>query len=259
MSEYSIDFLQTSTFSILLATAFLAGLVDAMAGGGGLITVPALLTAGIPPHFALGTNKLAATFGSLTAAHICIKKGIVKPRLWWLTIFATLVGAIMGTLTTYWVSTDFFKKFLPIIIVFIACYALFYKHSPPSPKNTLLPQSPVSLLLGGILGFYDGFIGPGVGIFWTTAALVVYRVDLVDATGIAKIMNFTSNIVSLVTFMLLSRVNYVLGICLGLAVMVGSYVGLHSILRFGASWIRPVFITIVLVITARLIWLEWLS
>lgn len=259
MSEYSIDFLHTSTFLILLATAFLAGLVDAIAGGGGLITVPALLTAGVPPHFALGTNKLAATFGSITAAHICVQKGLIKPRLWGLTILATLVGAILGTLTTYWVSSDFFKKFLPMMIIFIACYTLLHKHSPSSNKKILLPQNPIGMLLGGILGFYDGFIGPGVGIFWTTAALVIYKVSIIDATGIARVMNFISNIVSLITFILLGRVHYLLGICLGLALMTGTYVGLHSILKFGAPWMRPIFTTIVLAIAARLIWLEWLS
>lgn len=250
--------IQIPTFIFLLLVAFLAGFVDAIAGGGGLLTVPALLTAGLPPHLTLGTNKLAATFGSFTAARICVKKGLFHPKLWLFTIVTTFLGSLLGTLTTLWLSPHLLRKGLPLLILLITCYVWFHRPSASSTPPSSSSHQATGIWLGGILGFYDGFIGPGVGIWWTAAAITFFQVDLLKASGIARFMNFVSNLVSLVTFMLLDSVHYLLGISLGMALMLGAYVGIHSALRWGVALIRPLFLIVVIATAGRLVWLEWL-
>ncbi len=243
----------------LLLTAFAAGWVDAIAGGGGLLMVPALLSAGVAPHLALGTNKLAATFGSYTASRVCIAKAVFQPRWWRVMSVSTLNGAILGTLSVWLVRADWLQKLLPVLILAAALYVLWLKPQPPA---TALPiQRPTAtgrgLLLGHTLGFYDGFFGPGVGSLWMVAALSFYPVDLKQAGCIARFMNFISNLVSLLTFILLGGVDFGLGLGLGAALMLGAYLGVHSALRFGAALIKPLFLLIVLATAGRLAWLEW--
>ena len=243
---------------ILLAAAFLAGLIDSIAGGGGLITLPALLSAGIPPHLALGTNKLAGSFGTFSAARVYVAKGLFKPALWRCAIIATFIGALLGALATRLFSAASLNKILPLIIIAAGAYALWPKHpQAPSAEDRINPGKAASLTVGGLLGFYDGFSGPGAGVFWTTLAMKVFKADLVSASGIARAMNFVSNIVALLTFMMLSSVNFTLGLSMGLAVMSGAYIGAHSAIRYGRTLIRPVFIAVVLALAGRLVWIEW--
>lgn len=245
--------------SWLLPTFLIAGWVDAIAGGGGLITVPALLAMGISPHTVLGTNKLIGTFGTSTAAWICIKKGVFHPRFWYVTSFATLCGALSGTLLAGVMSPEWLKKFLPFIIILAAIY-VFLQRSAAGTQTINTPQNNYkSGILGAILGAYDGFIGPGTGAFWTSATMALYQVDIVTASGIARFMNFISNIVSLITFLYLQHVNVPLGLGLGITLMLGAYLGAHSALHFGATLIRPLFIIVVIATSARLAWIEWLN
>jgi len=117
MFELALD---PTTLAVLCAAALAAGFIDAIAGGGGLLTVPALLTAGLPPHVTLGTNKLAASFGSLTASYTYYKKNLFSPKFWASSIIATGIGALIGTLVVDHLSIDFLNKLLPIIIIMVA-------------------------------------------------------------------------------------------------------------------------------------------
>ncbi len=256
MELLSVD---TLTLLLLLLAAFLAGLIDAIAGGGGLIALPALLTAGVPPHLALGTNKLAGTFGTFSASQAYIRKGLFKPRLWQVGTVATILGATAGTLTVWTVSADMLRKLVPLLIVAAALYvALRRPLGPPVSVEHFRPDRRSSAMLGAGIGYYDGFLGPGAGAFWTTACLAVYRMDIVHASGVARFMNFVSNIVSLLTFMALGLVDYGTGLAMGLSLMIGAHIGAHSAIRFGAPFIRPVFVLVVLGMAGRLIWHEWL-
>jgi len=243
---------------LLLLAALVAGMVDAIAGGGGLITLPALLSAGLPPHIALGTNKLAGTFGTFTASRAYIRKGIFKPRIWRAGIAATFVGALAGTLAVWMVSAHALNKLIPALIIAVALYTALRKRpefhaGAPDPR----PSPRASGALGLTLGFYDGFAGPGAGAFWTTAGMAVMGLDIVRASGVARSMNFVSNTVSLAAFVALGLVDYAMGLAMGLALMLGAYIGAHSAIRFGAPFIRPVFVVVVLGIAGRLVWQEW--
>ncbi|MFT4926548.1 MAG: putative membrane protein YfcA [Phenylobacterium sp.] len=245
---------------ILCGVAFAAGFIDAVAGGGGLLTVPALLTVGLPPHLALGTNKLAASFGSFIASLTYFKKKLFNPVFWRDSIIATAVGSVIGTVIVTYLSGDFLEKWLPVLIAITAVYTLVSKPKPDSQLT--LPAvttkfKVIRAIQGFVLGFYDGFAGPGAGAFWTVSTMAIYKMNLLLSCGLARTMNFVSNFSSLIAFMVLGHINYMLGICMGLCLMVGAYIGAHSAIKFGSRFIRPVFITVVLGIAAQLTYKAW--
>lgn len=252
--------LSTSLLLILVVCAFAAGFIDAIAGGGGLLTVPALLASGLPPHVALGTNKLAATFGSLTAATTFYKKRLFDPTFWQISFWYTAVGAIAGTVAVSYLDPSILNKLLPILIGFSAFYALFnrtaaVKHNLlPSKTNKLKTQQATQ---GFTLGFYDGFAGPGTGAFWTVSNLYLYKMNILLSSGVARSMNFVSNFFSLVTFIYLGYINWFLGISMGLFLMIGAYTGAHSAIRFGNKFIRPLFTIVVTCMALKLAFDAW--
>ncbi len=255
-----MEIISADTLSLLwlLLAAFAAGLIDAIAGGGGLIALPALLTAGVPPHIALGTNKLAGSFGTFSASRAYIRKGLFKPRLWPVGILATTLGAIAGTFSVWLISAELLRKLVPVLIAGAALYvALRRPQGPVEGGASVRPGWRSSAVLGISLGYYDGFLGPGAGAFWTTACVALYRMNLVHASGVARFMNFVSNVMSLAAFMALGLVDYRVGLAMGLSLMAGAHIGAHSAIRFGAPFIRPVFVLVVLAMAGRLIWQEW--
>ena len=142
----------------------------------------------------------------------------------------------------------------------MAIYTIW--HPQPKHEQYVLPTvTPIlklkQWLQGTSIGFYDGVAGPGTGAFWTVSSMIFYRLDILRACGLAKAMNFTSNITSLVTFMILGQVNFALGLTMGICLMLGAYIGAHSAIRFGAKFIRPVFVTVVLILAIKLAWQAW--
>lgn len=257
--EVGIEF---NLLLILCGVAFIAGFIDAIAGGGGLLTVPALLTAGLPPHVALGTNKLAATFGSLTASITYYRKKLFNPRYWHRSLIYTAFGAIAGTLLVDLISKETLEKILPVLILFAAIYTLFNKIQPDEQLH--LPAETSRLYWkqrcqGFTLGFYDGVAGPGTGAFWMVSTMSLYKLNLLLSSGVARTMNFISNGFSLAAFIALGHVDFALGIAMGLCLMLGAWLGAHSAIRFGSRFIRPVFISVVIAIALRLAWQAWSS
>lgn len=252
--ELAID---PGTLAILALVAFLAGFIDAIAGGGGLLTLPALLTAGLPPHLVLGTNKLCATFGSGTAALTFFRRRLFEPKQWRGALVATLIGALIGALVAHWMPATWLNQMLPLVVFACALYLLFGRtpeataqQNRPIPRGRQWPQG-----LG--LGFYDGVAGPGTGAFWTVSSLLLYPLDLLRASGVARSMNFVSNAAALVVFIAFGQVAWVLGLSMGVALMAGAFLGARTAIRGGSKFIRPVFILVVLALTARLVWQHW--
>lgn len=253
-----IENLTLGQLSILMLVAFLAGFIDAIAGGGGLITIPALLTAGIPPHLSLGTNKLSSTFGSLTATITFFRKGLFDPGLWRYAAWATFIGAATGTFIATLLDATFIAKVLPLIIIATALYTLLHKPSP-QPENATSESSLFQSIHGFILGGYDGIAGPGTGAFWTASALHFYRMEMLRTLGLARTMNFISNATSLITFAILGHVAWGLGIAMGSTLMLGAWCGSHSAIRMGNTWVRRIFVMLVIIISLRLAWQHWLA
>jgi uncharacterized membrane protein YfcA len=253
--ELSVDL---TTLAILALVAFIAGFIDAIAGGGGLLTTPALLTAGMPPHLVLGTNKLSSTFGSATASFTFYRRKLFHPRQWMHAIVGTLVGALSGAVVAHYLPAEWLNKMLPVIVFACGVYLLF----GGTPKAPLDSDAPIKKkwqsTQGFSLGFYDGVAGPGTGAFWTVSSLLLYPIDLVKASGVARSMNFVSNAAALSVFIFRAggldrRPEH------GLSVMVGAFFGARTAISGGAKFIRPVFITVVLGLTVRLAWQHWFS
>ncbi len=253
--ELPLDF---ATILLLGIAALLAGFIDAIAGGGGMLVMPALLSTGMPPHLVVGTNKLVGTFGTFSASLTFIRKGLFQPTLWWAMSFGTFVGALLGAMLIYLMSAGTLKKLLPLAILLAAAYLIWPRRARPSsaPEPPLTPHAVrrgIKLATGGLIGFYDGFIGPGTGAFWMTAAMKLFRLDLVAAAGVARFMNFISNLTALLTFIVLGNIDYTIGLSMGVLLMLGAFVGAHSAIRYGAPFIRPVFLLVVVLMAGRLL------
>jgi uncharacterized membrane protein YfcA len=252
--ELSVDL---STLAVLAVVAFVAGFIDSIAGGGGLLTTPALMTAGLPPHLVLGTNKLSSTFGSAIASYTFYRRKLFQPREWTRALIGTAVGALIGAVIAHYLPAAWINQMLPVIVFGCGLYLLF-GGTPKAPLDTHLPIKKKWQLPQGLgLGFYDGVAGPGTGAFWTVSSLLLYPLDLVRASGVARSMNFVSNATALSVFIFSGQVDWLLGLSMGVAVMCGAAIGTRSAIKGGARFIRPVFITVVLCLTVRLAWQHW--
>jgi len=259
MTELLLD---PSTWALLASVGLLAGFIDAIVGGGGMLTVPALLSLGLPPHLTLGTNKLSACFASGTAAYTYFKKQLFTPRFWKDSLYSTFLGALIGTTLVNFVSSQWLEKLLPIVILIVAIYSLFNRLQEQS--GSALPAQNAQLkikqrLQGFILGFYDGYAGPGTGAFWVISNIRLYKLNILLSSGVAKSMNFTSNFTSLLAFIYFGQVNWIIGLTMGCCLMLGAYIGAHSAIRFGGKFIRPIFITIVMIMAIKLGYSAWFS
>jgi len=242
---------------ILVAVAFIAGFIDAIAGGGGLLTIPALLMAGLPPHLVLGTNKLCATFGSATASFAFYRRGLFNPKQWRKGLLATATGAILGALLAQQLSSEWLNQMLPVVVFACAVYLLFGRTPKVTEDSAPIIKTHRQWPQGLGLGFYDGVAGPGTGAFWTVSTLLLYPLDLLRASGVARSMNFVSNAAALSMFILSGNVAWALGLGMGAALMLGATVGARVAIGGGNRLIRPVFILVVMALAARLAWQHW--
>lgn len=225
----------------LLGSAFAAGFIDSIAGGGGLILVPSFLLSGMPPQLALGQEKIVSTLGTITAIRNFIRN---KKVVWWavgMGIPAGLVGAFCGTKAILFFEPDTIGK----IILFMLPFGILLSFIP---KDNAVEDKPINrkvLLLGVpasvfVIGFYDGFFGPGTGSFLIIVLHYLLRFDLLAASATSKLFNFSSNIGALIAFMLAGHVAYLLAIPLVAMNMWGNHVGSANAVRYGAKMIRKV-------------------
>jgi len=244
---------------VLLGAGLMAGFVDSIAGGGGLITLPVILSLGGQPQVALGTNKLQACFGSGSAAWHYSRAGAVNLKDCWHGCLVTFIGAITGSLGVRQLPPNTLKVIIPLLLIAIAIYSLRNPHLGERETTARMERPRFDLIFGLTLGFYDGFFGPGTGTFWTMAFVLVMGFNLTKATGYTKAMNFASNISSLLVFASAGQVNYLAGIVMGSGQLLGARIGSRMVMKRGTKFIRPVFITVVLIITAKLVYDAYLK
>ena len=238
------------SFAFLLGIAFFAGLVDSIAGGGGLLTIPSFLLVGIPPHLAIGTNKLQSSFGSLTAAINYFRLGLIDLNQIWIGVVSTMVGAFLGSWIVTLISATFLETYIPYLLGALLIYLSIAKKIGAEDKPNRLPRQIFYFIFGLTLGFYDGFFGPGTGAFWTIALVGILGFNLKKATAQTKIMNFTSNIVSLLIFIILGKVMFLLGIAMGVCQIFGAYVGSNLVAKKSVGFVR---VLLILVVSASLV------
>lgn len=236
--------LSTETLALLATFAGIAGFVDAIAGGGGLLIIPALMWAGLSPTEALATNKLQAVFGSFAATVRFLRHRAIALREMLLPVIVTFVGAAFGALAIQQFDAGFLEQLLPLLLIVFALYFLF---SPSVARESSRPQ--VSLRLfsftaGLGIGFYDGFFGPGTGSFFALAFMSLLGFNLIKATAHAKLLNFTSNLAALYFFILSGEVLWVIGLTMAAAQLVGGYLGAHLAIQHGVPLIRPLLVLV---------------
>jgi uncharacterized membrane protein YfcA len=239
--------------ALLFGTGLTAGFVDSIAGGGGLITVPVLLNLGLSPQLALGTNKLQASFGSGSAAWHYTQAGTVQLRDCLRGFGFSLVGAACGALFVQRLDPAFLKRAIPILLALVALYVFCKPRLGDEAAKPRMAKVPFEVLFGLGLGFYDGFFGPGTGTFWTVACMLLLGFNMTRATGYTKLMNFASNLSSLTFFLLGGNVLFGAGLIMGAGQLIGARLGSRMVIRRGTKFIRPIFLTVVVALTIRLL------
>jgi uncharacterized membrane protein YfcA len=239
---------------LLFATGLTAGFVDSIAGGGGLITLPVLLSFGLGPQDALGTNKLQATFGSGSAAgHYAAAKTVPLTDCVRGFVY-TLVGAALGTLAVQQVNPGFLRRAIPVLLILVAAYLLLKPRLGSEDLYPRVAREWFDPIFGLALGFYDGFFGPGTGTFWAMAYMLGLGFNMTRATGYTKVMNFASNLSSLALFLIGGKVYFAMGMTMGFGQLVGARIGSRMVIERGTRFIRPIFLAVVLALTLKLLY-----
>lgn len=245
--EFGMDIL-----GLLFAVAFVAAFIDAIAGGGGLITIPALLMAGMPPAMALGTNKLQAFGGSLSASLYFLRKKAVNLREFGFILFMIFIGSVIGTLLIQSIDSSLVKKGLPFLILAIGLYFLFTPKLGENDKKQRLSYPIFALSLGITLGFYDGFFGPGTGSLMNLACVLLLGFNLTKATAHAKVMNLTSNIASVIFFLIGGYIAWTVGFVMMAGSLIGANFGAKMVMSKGKRLIRPMVVAMSFIMTVKM-------
>ena len=243
--------------ALLFATGLVAGFVDSIAGGGGLISLPVLLSFGLDPKHALGTSKLQSTFGAGSAAWHYAQAGTVNLNDCKRGFAITFIAAIFGTLAVQQLDPSFLARMIPVLLALVALYLLLKPQLGAEDIHPRMKRAWFDVMFGLSIGFYDGFFGPGTGTFWAMAFMLGVGFNLTKATGYTKVMNFASNISSLIFFVLAGQVVFSAGLAMGLGQWLGARIGSRMVIQRGTKFIRPVFLTVVLAITAKLLYAAW--
>ncbi|HWT74495.1 MAG TPA: TSUP family transporter [Mobilitalea sp.] len=243
-------------FLIVCPLVFLAGLMDAIAGGGGLISLPAYIIAGLPPHFAIGTNKLSSAVGtSVSTARYCRNKyvdwGVAIP-----SVILALIGSAIGANIALLIDEKIMKYMLVIILPFIAVYVLRARRMKEDQQKETISRKKVYLIAcvaSFVIGAYDGFYGPGTGSFLILIYTSLAKMDIKIASGNTKLVNLSSNIAALVTFLLNGKIIFLLGITAAVFSIAGHYIGAGLVIKNGHKVIRPIILFVLLLLFIKVI------
>ena len=239
-----------SIILIIMALGFLAAFIDAVVGGGGLISIPTLLAVGLPPSIALGTNKLASVFGSMTSAFRFIRSGKVDLKLVGRLFVPVFILAMLGASLATFLPAQLLKPIVIVILTLVLLYTIFKKDwgDVRRVQSFTVKKAILITVLLSLIGFYDGFLGGGTGSFMMFI-LLLFGFDFLGAAGNAKVLNFASNLGALILFMILGEVNYLYGLIMAASMIAGSYVGAMFAIKQGVGYVKVLFI----VVTALLI------
>jgi uncharacterized membrane protein YfcA len=239
---------------ILVCAAFLAGFVDAIAGGGGLITVPVLLLCGLTPAQALATNKLQGCFGSGTAALTYGRSGHVNLASQWQMALVALVASGLGALIALALPADMLRNVMPFILIAVALYFWLRPGLTDAARVRRLAPVAFGATFVPLVAIYDGFFGPGAGSFYMLGFVLLAGHGLLQATAHTKLLNFASNFGSLMVFAIGGHILWAIGLTMALAQVAGANLGARVAMRIGARLIRPLLIVVCLALAARLLW-----
>ncbi len=242
---------------IVCPMVFLAGLMDAVVGGGGLISLPAYLIAGLPPHFASATNKCGSVFGTAVSTLRFLREGRFHRRAAAVSAVTALLGSALGSRLNLLLSERALHYVLIVLLPVIALFLLFHRDFGAESTVDRLSPGAVTALSAGIglvLGAYDGFFGPGAGTFIILAFTGLCGFDLVTASGNAKVVNLCSNLAAFITFAFAGKIVWALGLPAAAFSIAGHYIGSTLALKNGARIIRPMFFLVLALLLLRILW-----
>ncbi len=244
-------------YAPLAALVFLAGFVDSIAGGGGLITLPAYLAHGLSPALLLGTNKLSSSMGTSVAAAKFVKETRFGADFLFILLVLAAGGSVLGARAISLVPPEVIRYLLIILLPPVAIFLAAKKSFGLADTSKAHTEGQLLKRSGAIAFFiscYDGLLGPGTGTFLAVAFSRLCGFDLLRSTALAKLLNLVSNLAALATFLYLGTVNVKLGLAMGAAGMAGNYLGSHVALKKGAWIIRPMLFTVSAALLAKIAW-----
>ncbi len=242
------------TIIIICVAGFVAALVDSMVGGGGLISLPALLATGIPTHLALGTNKFASSTGAVSSAYHYFKSGNLNRKVLIKLIPFSLVGSAIGVNVVLGINPNFLKVMIIFLVAIIGIYTLANKNLGLIDKYVEPTRSTFmkGRFMAITIGFYDGFFGPGTGSFLIFGLIKLFGFEFKRAAANAKVLNLTSNISALFLFLINGKVVLIYAIPMAISMMIGARVGTHLAVTKGSKFIKPIFVVISFSLVAKM-------
>ncbi len=237
--EFSLEIL-----ALLFLIAALAGWVDVIAGGGGLVTIPVLVLVGVPPVSAIATNKLQGSVGTLIASIYFIRKRAINLARMKLSIFMTFAGSVFGSWLVLQIDAQQLILILPMLLTATGLYFLLAPNIDDKQRKEKIKMITFAMLLTPVLGFYDGFFGPGAGSFMALAYVLGCGYSLPSATAHAKILNFTSNISSLLYFVIFGEIAWLAGLAMVAGQIFGATAGAKTVLKKGTAIIKPLVVMV---------------
>ncbi|MCM2130694.1 TSUP family transporter [Larsenimonas rhizosphaerae] len=234
--------------------AMAAGCIDAIAGGGGLILLPFLMATGMPPATAIATNKLGSTAGSLAATVHFVKKKQVDLRLIRFQILTAFVGAALGSGLLLTMHSDVLEQVIPVLLIGFGIYFLMAPRLGEVDQHQRITPFVFGLTAAPLIGFYDGFFGPGTGAFLAIAFVSLMGYNLVKATAHAKVLNFVSNLASLIFFIVFGDLYWSVGIAMLAGQVIGGSIGARLAITKGQKLIRIVMVIVTFSVSVKLLW-----
>ena len=241
-------------YFLLAGVGCAAGFVDAVAGGGGLLTVPALLWAGLTPAEALATNKLQSSCGTTLAVASYARAGLLRERAVLVEIAVTFTAALAGAWTVTRVDPAFLRLVIPWLLLAIVAVLWLRPALGVERRAARMRPAAFAAVCGTALGFYDGFFGPGAGTFWTMAFVLLLGLELRAATAHTKAVNLASNLGALAVFLAAGHVRFDIGAAMAVGQLAGARLGARLVITRGTRFIRPVFLAVALALAAKLLW-----
>ena len=246
--EFSLEF---DTYVILFIAAFLASLIDSIAGGGGLLTTPAMLLVGISPLNTLATNKFQSCFGTFTSTYNYYKNGLLTEPRRFLYFFLSFGGSMVGTFLVSRISNEVLESIIPILLISAAVF--FILNRGPSTSNKSSSLIFIFNMIVILIGFYDGFFGPGTGSFFVLAFVIIKGISIMEATAITKLLNFASNFAAFIIFALKGYVIWELGLIMAVAQIGGANLGSRFAITNGEKVVRPVLVIVSILLSIRIL------
>jgi uncharacterized membrane protein YfcA len=245
--------LSTVTQASLVGVAFFAGLISSIAGSGGILTLPALLWAGLPPLSALATNKVQSSIGTLSSAWNFFRHGHIDIKPLIPVLFLGFIGSVTGTLAVQQLDSEILLKLIPFLLIAIAIYFLTMPKISPGDSQPKISQGWFACTAGLGMGFYGGFFGPAMGSIFPFLLVWLVARNLVTATAETKLMILVVNGTSAVIFIAGGHVLWGLAIAMSVAQMIGARLGSNLVMQRGSSLVQPIITTVTLLMAIKLL------